>query len=422
MRDADEKSETKPDQSKSSGFIGTLGSWGLTALGLLYVMGYIIVNGYATNYFNYAATAVNLKHLSAGLLYVLLTLFQILLVAFFLLDLVDQEAQSGKGRRNKRKPKPVKTESESVSQRKGPWNRAKTIFLRKSKPDKPESELVSQHKGPWNRAKTKFLWIWRGGTALFSAYFVTYLFIGLIGIAQRPQYGGRSLIMSCLPWIGINLAISVAVAVAIYLTAKADREAFQNRLRPPRTAATQRPVSEEEIKELEQESMPGLFIRALGGRWLALPLFLFALVYLSLISFQRVYGYLRPDYGGGALYRVAVALAPVATADEKATGTQTAAENPAETQPPASSQPVKPSGLMDEVRRKLESKDSWRLFVDRDSNFVYLLCVDAMDHRSLLAVSLSEIKALEVLSSGPIHPADACWLIREEQERATTNR
>jgi hypothetical protein len=271
---------------------------------------------------------------------------------------------------------------------------------------------VNNRKGPWIQVKTKFLWIWRAGAALFSAYFVTYLFIGLIGIAQRPQYGGQSLIRSCLPWIGINLAISVAVAVAIYLTAKADREAFQNRLLPPRTEAQQRPVSEKEIEELEQESRQGLFIRALGGRWLALPLLLFALVYLSLISFQRVYGYLRPDYGGGALYRVAVALAAPATGDEKATGTQTT----------ASSQPAKPSSLMDEVRSKLESKDSWRLFVDRDSNFVYLLCVDAMDNRRLLAVSLSEIRALEVLSSGPIHPADACWLIREEQEHEKTNR
>jgi hypothetical protein len=215
-------------------------------------MGYIIVNGYATNYLNYAASAVNLKHLSAGLLYVLLTLFQILLVAFFLLDLVDQEAPSGKRHREKRRFNPDKTESESVSQRKGPWNRAKIIFL----------------------------WIWRGGTALFSAYFVTYLFIGLIGIAQRPKYGGQSMIMSCLPWIGINLAISVAVAVAIYLTAKADREAFQNRLRPARAEPTQRPVSQKEIEDLEQESRPGLFVRALGGRWLAIPLLLFALVYL----------------------------------------------------------------------------------------------------------------------------------------------
>ena len=398
MRDADEKSETKPHQSKSSGFIGTLGSWGLTILGLLYVMGYIIVNGYATNYLNYAATAVNLKHLSAGLLYVLLTLFQILLVAFFLLDLVDQDAPSGKRHRGKRKSKPDKTESK--------------LDKTESKLEKTESELLSQLKGLWNRAKTIFLWIWRGAAALFSAYFVTYLFIGLVGIAQRPQYGGQSLIMSCLPWIGINLAISVAVAVAIYVTAKADREAFQNRLRPAQTQARQGPVSEKEIEELEQESRQGLFIRALGGRWLALPLLLFALGYLSLISFQRVYGYLRPDYGGGALYRVAVALAPSGNADEKATGTQTA----------ASSQPAKPGSLMDEVRSKLESKDSWRLFVDRDSNFVYLLCVDAKDNRSLLAVSLSEIKALEVLSSGPIHPADACWLIREEQERQNTNR
>lgn len=251
---------------------------------------------------------------------------------------------------------------------------------------------------------------------------MTYLFIGLIGIAQRPKYGGQSLIMSCLPWIGINLAISIAVAVAIYLTAKSDREAFQNRLRPTQTEATQRPVSEKEIEELEQESMPGLFVRALGGRWLALPLLLFALVYLSLISFQRVYGFLRPDYGGGALYRVAVALSPAATADEKPKETQTAAGKPTGIQTAASSQPAKASSLMDEVRSKLESKDSWRLFVDRDSNFVYLLCVDAKDNRSLLAVSLSEIKALEVLSSGPIHPADACWLIREEKEHENTNR
>lgn len=408
MRDADEKPETKPDQSKSSGFVGTLGSWGLTALGLLYVMGYIVVNGYATNYLNYAATAVNLKHLSAGLLYVLLTLFQILLVAFFLLDLVDQEAQSGKGHQDKRKSKPKKTESK--------------LDKPESKLEKTESELVSQRKGPWNQAKTIFLWIWRAVAALFSAYFVTYLFIGLIGIAQRPQHGGQSLIMSCLPWIGINLAISVAVAVAIYLTAKADQEAFANRVGQARTEAMQKAVSEEEIEELEQDSRPGLFVRALGGRWLALPLLLFALVYLSLISFQRVYGYLRPDYGGGALYRVAVALAPSATADERATGTQTAAEKATGTQAASSGQPAKPSGLMDEVRSKLESKDSWRLFVDRDSNFVYLLCVDAKDNRSLLAVSLSEIKALEVLSSGPIHPADAYWLIREEQEQEKTDR
>jgi len=260
MRDADEKAETKPDQTKSSGFIGTLGSWGLTALGLLYVMGYIIVNGYATNYLNYGATAVNLKHLSAGLLYVLITLFQILLVAFCLLDLVDQEARSGTGRREKRKSKPKKPEHE--------------LDKPESKLEKIESELVSQRKALWNRAKTIFLWIWRAVAALFSAYFVTYLFIGLIGIAQRPQHGGQSLIKSCLPWIGINLAISVAVAVAIYITAKADREAFQNRLRPPRAESTQRTVSEGEIEELEQESRPGLFIRALGGRWLALPLLL----------------------------------------------------------------------------------------------------------------------------------------------------
>ena len=31
MGHADERSETKPDQSKSSGFIGTVGSWGLTS-------------------------------------------------------------------------------------------------------------------------------------------------------------------------------------------------------------------------------------------------------------------------------------------------------------------------------------------------------------------------------------------------------
>ncbi|HSO76833.1 MAG TPA: hypothetical protein VLU47_18545 [Blastocatellia bacterium] len=78
------KKEIPEEQRGLLHLLGRLSTSGLTILGVLYLTGYVIANGYQAEYLNYSANVIQVKHLAAGLLYAFVTLVQIWLVAAIL--------------------------------------------------------------------------------------------------------------------------------------------------------------------------------------------------------------------------------------------------------------------------------------------------------------------------------------------------
>jgi hypothetical protein len=95
----------------------------------------------------------------------------------------------------------------------------------------------------------------------------------------------------------------------------------------------------------------------------------------SLISFQEVYGRLKPHYGGGTLYPLAIAIDPSAN-------------------------------LPDDMKAAVARQDGCLLLVDKDDKFVYVLSVNTRDRR-LIGLPASAIRGFHILPGEPKHPVDA---------------
>lgn len=359
MKDDGERKGTVGEKAGWISLLGNLAATGLTILGVVYLMGYVVVNGYQAEYLNYAANAIQLKHLAAGFLYIFLTLFQIGVVAIFLIEgLVELKYSS-------------KADDSGKASRSGE--------------NVPEESKLEVFKG---RARSVFRYIWVFGRELVIAYIAVFAFFSFVGITYVPsQPAAFSVLKSCLAWTGINLGLSLVIMLAIYLEgSRLFRGLFEKKprsgeSRPQPARQENQPTARIEINQARR-----LFIHGLTGPWVAVPVATFALTLFSLVSFQGLYGHLKPDYGGGALYRVAVHLQPT-------------------------------SNLPEHVNSRIRSRDSWLLLVDKDANFLYVLSVDKTGKRSLLQIPLSEIKALEVFSSPPVPPADASLFIEQGGER-----
>jgi hypothetical protein len=345
--------ETEQRQSGPIALLGKLSASALLIIGFVYVMGYVIVNGYQTKYMNYGANALQLKHLAAGLLYTFLTLFVVLVLAFFILSkLID-----------------VKFPLQSVKKKEGPEKR---------------------HR--WQRAldRTRSIvrYFWAFGVGLFLAYFLIFYFFQFVGMSSPSTTSGALFVLrAILPWMGINLILSVVLAVGLYRGGiKSFESAFSGQSPPQEVNVEPASKEKEAVVAFEMIQLKRSFVEALAGRIVA-PVLGLVLLLFSLVSFQGLYGRLRPDYGGGALYRVAVHLKSPSSAPS-------------------------PGSVPADWKASLKSNDSWLLWVDKDETFVYVLRVDRNGNKQLLEISSGEIEAVEVLASPPISPADARFFIQ----------
>ncbi len=335
MSNAAKEEQTVREDAGVLGVLGRLSALSLTILGAVYVMGYVVVNGYQTTYLDYSATALQLKHLTAGMLYAFLTFVQISTVAFFVLSYVHY------------RPQPGSDTEESTG-------RFRRLFA---------------------QAKSRFSLIAASLRGLLLALFAISFVFSVIGMSSAPPW---VMFKAFAGWSAINLGASAVLALILFLTARssfrqtlAKNEASSNKVKQENAN-----VSESEIVELRRT-----FIEAYAGR-LAGPVLLLILLLVSLTSFQKIYGRLKPDYGGGALYRVGIHL-------------------------------QSPGNLPEDLRNRLVT-DSWLFLVDKDGSFVYVLRVDKDGNRRLIAIAQSEIKAMEIVAYPPIAPIDAPFFINEE--------
>lgn len=339
-------------------FLGSLSASALLILGVVYVMGYVIVNGYQTRYMNYTANSLQLKHLAAGSLYTFFTYVQVLIVAFFVLS--------------------------KVMDLKFP-----------SQPEKTnESGKSHRRQGLLGGAISIVRYVWAIGGGLVLAYFLTFFFFRFAEMRfPATTSGAFSVFKAILPWMGINLLLSLVVAFALYKGGiKSFESALSDHTRPQAPSTTQASVEQEVVTAFEISQWKRRFVEA-PATWIVTPAFGLVFLMFSLVSFQEIYGRLAPNYGGGALYRVAIHLKSPATALSPS---------------PAAS----PGTLSADWRESIKSKDSWLLLVDKDGGFVYVLRVDKNGNKQLLEIASSEIEAVEVLADPPISPADARFFIQ----------
>lgn len=352
--------------SGSIALLGKLSASALVIVGFVYVMGYVIVNGYQTKAMNYGANALQLKHLAAGLLYVFLTLFVVLGFAFtILLKWLD-----------------VKFSSQRATEQ--------------------ELEKMSRLRRVLDRARSIGRYFWTFGGGLFVTFLLILLFFQFIGMSiPSTNYGALFVIGAMLPWMGINLILSIVVAIGVYKGgSKSFETAFASQTQPPAACSEQESSDKKTVAAFEKRQ----FLEALAG-WVVAPVLGLVLLLFSLVSFQGLYGRLRPDYGGGALYRVAIHLkSPSSVPSPSPTPSLSSAASP-------SSAPSLGSLFVD-WKERIKSKDSWLLLVDKDGSFVYVLRVDIKGNKQLLEISSGEIEAVEVLSDPPISPADARFFIQ----------
>ncbi len=315
-------------------------------MGVLYVVGYVIVNGYQTSYMSYSSNALQLKHLAAGALYAFLTLSEGLIMIVYTLEGFMDWAE---------------------------WRDAHSQEKRKNK----------------TNAVMAFVQIW-GGAAFKALVFVGIVF-GLIGVAILPTNSVRwSNLKGFLGWTAINLAVSFLLAHALYTFHRKRFETLLEKAFSPGNTSrddTETSVGENENQTISAEALRDAkrtFIEA-GVRNIPAVFGLGLLAVFSLVSFQGVYGRLKPDYGGGALYRVALHLDPQ-------------------------------NRLPDGVREGLQAAGSSLLLVDRDNQFVYILRVDQSGAKKLFHIETSAIAALEVLQREPIHPDDAVFYLQHPDQ------
>jgi hypothetical protein len=335
MESSYSKKHVSEGESRFWGFLGKLSSSGLSIIGGLYVIGYIIVNGYQTKSMHYSSNALQLKHITAGALYALLTLFELLIMSWSVANGVnDWQAWRENGPSSNRRPR---------------------------------------------RPTIAFLWIW--GQALFIGTILLAFLFGLIGVAVLPGNGGlQSGWRYFLPWTAVNLFVSLLLGGALH---KGYGEQFDGSFgqtrRVEKSAGSPEKVSREEdratIRARRHEFIGG------GLEKILVPVGLTLCGFYSLTSFQAVYGRLNPDYGGGALYRIALSM----DADSK---------------------------LPAEIRGTLQAPDSCLLLVDRDDKFIHLVQVNKAGGKRLFQLEASAVAALEVLNAEPMHPDDAAYFLQ----------
>ena len=346
--------------------VAKLSASSLIIVGAVYVMGYVVVNGYQTKYMNYNANALQLKHLTAGMLYSFLTFFQVAIVASFLLSAILD----------------VKIPSKSDHGEAGLASAGSNTPGLTSPPAKG-----TRWQRLFARAKSIGHYCLIFGKSLVIAYVIVIFMFFFLGMSISPS-GGWLLMKSMIGWSAINLLLSVMMVVGFYVAGnKSFQRALPGKKEPEETSSLQASVENETVSTEEVESLQRTFIRSHGGR-VAAPLLALALLLISLVSFQGLYGRIMPDYGGGALYRVAVHLKPAGSTPAPAPGSAIA-----------------------DWKENFKSKKTLTLLVDNDGAFVYILCVDRDGNKQLLGISQSEIEALEILSTPPISPVDVPFFI-----------
>jgi hypothetical protein len=357
---ATESSKKKPNQRQTGpiALLGSISACALLILGVAYVMGFVIVNGYQTRYMNYSANTLQLKHLAAGSLYTFFTFVQVVVVTFFLLSkLLD-------------------------------------VFF----PSQRKTIKKAEKSSGWRRlidgaiSIVRFIWAIGGGLAL--AYFLIFFFFKYAGLSSPSTTSGAlSVLKAISPWMGTTLLLSLFLVLVFYKTGiKTFESALSDRSHPRASSTKQASMENEEVTPYEVNQLRRQFVEALAARMLA-PVFGLAFLMFSLVSFQELYGRLGPDYGGGALHRVALHLKSSVSA-------------------PSPSGTPSSGTLSADWRESIKSKDSWLLLVDKDGAFVYVLLVDRSGNRQLLEIASGEIEAIEVLSNPPISPADARFFIQ----------
>jgi hypothetical protein len=369
-----ENSDKEP-KAQSGGplaFLVKLSSSSLTIIGALYLIGYVIVNGYQTKYLNYSSNALQLKHVATGTLYVFLTLSEGLIMTFCFVDgFVTWAEWRDASRQTKADP--------SSSQTKTGW--LGSMVSRFSKPVYSHNSVLA------------FLEVW--GQACFKALTLVGIVFTIIGVAVLPSESPLrwSSFRGFLGWTAINLLVSLVLAYTLY---KFHRDRFEAILKQIR-GSEKTPEKTEEPSNSEEENVTVTedWVRETRRRFIeariqsiSIALGLGFLSLLSLVWFQGVYGRLKPDYGGGALYRVALHLA---------------SEN----------------RLPDRILEGLQAQGSSLLLVDRDDKFVYILRVDKSGAKNLFQINTSGISALEVLQEDPIHPDDAVYHLRHASSANT---
>ena len=353
----DNGGEDKPtthESSSSKSFLASLSSWGLTLIGVLYLIGYIIVNGYQTKTLHYSSSALQFKHIAAGVLYVFMTLYEVLVISWCIV----------KGRTG--------------------WR------------ENPDAYRASTALSLAALDRPTFRFLRASGEQLYIAMVIIGILLTIVGIGEVE---GVSLWMKVRPfvwWTLINIIVAIFVSGTLYeyygrqfdrvfADLSESRNAGSTSLAQtpasPETAAPDPSGKKEEAGDL-RTSLQLLRLKFIGRRTdnMGGVLGLTLCVLFSLVSFQSVYGHLNPDYGGGALFRVRLAVA----------------ENK----------------LSNDLAADLLFRDSWLLLVDRDDKFIHLLRVDKSGAKRLFQIEASAITALEILPDKPIHPDDAAYALQ----------
>jgi len=355
-----DKGEDKTRTGGLLGFLSHLSSSGLTIIGVLYVIGYVIVNGYQTKYLHYSSNALQLKHIAAGALYTFLTLIEVLVMTTCLVDgFVDW--------RDRMDARNIKRERQPDSNTEAAMPRS--LWSRIPKPLDVGNLVMS------------FLEIW--GTAFSKAAFLLALVFTIIGVAVLPGSPAlRSSLKYFLGWTGINLVVSLFLSYTLY---KFHRGQFEEILKKVAQPEKKEPdPSAEQAEPFDSWKWLTKTRRSFierGAQKVSTTLGLMLCALFSLVLFQSLYGRLNPDYGGGALYRVALSF-----------GSE--------------------SKLPEEVRQALQARGTWLLLVDRDDKSVHLLRVDQSGGKRLFQIEASQIVALEVLPTAPVFPDDVAYALQ----------
>lgn len=359
------KKETPVQETGLMGSLAKLSAAGLLILGALYMMGYVVVNGYQAKYLSYSANALQLKHLAAGLLYLSLTSFQVVAVAiFFLFALLD-----------------LAFPSEPKSTEKKPTDENKPHDAQKGNDKDSQQGFLARAKRFHDRVKSYSRYPLAIYAGIFLPYVLLYLFLLFVGVSFPPtRPGAQQILVGMLPWLGINLVLSIVIAAAIYRGGSKKFESAMSEKRAAKKNSERTSAGNEVVSTFELQQLRRSFIEADASR-VGQPVLAFVLLLFSLSSFQGLYGRLKPDYGGGALYRVAMHL--------KSSGS-----------------------LPADLKARLQSSDSWLFLVDKDGTFVYVVRVERNGNKQLLEISQGEIEALEILSTPPISPADAPFFMQ----------
>jgi len=354
------KAEDKTSAGALVSFLSHLSSSGLTIIGVLYVIGYVIANGYQTKYLHYSSNALQLKHIAAGALYTFLTLIEVLVMTTCLVDgFMDW--------RDRMDARNIKREQQRDSKMGAAQPRS--FWSRISQPLDSGNPVLS------------FLEIW--GQAFSKAGALLALVFTIIGVAVLPGSPAlRSSLKYFLGWTGLNLLVSLFLSYTIYKSRRGQFEEILEKVVPSEEKEAEPSAEQEQPFDSWKwfTKTRRSFIER-GAQKVSTTLGLMLCALFSLVLFQSLYGRLNPDYGGGALYRVALFF-----------GSE--------------------SKLPEEVRQVLQAPGTWLLLVDRDDKSVHLLRIDQSGGKKLFQIEASQVAAIEVLPTAPVFPDDVAYALQ----------